>query len=296
MSREEEKPMLNYIKLLRPKHGVKSLLALIPLLASGNPFTAADLGRGLLAVGLFWMAASGVYVMNDLLDAPRDRLHPVKKTRPIASGAIPPSVAVLLAGALWLASVGVGLAAFPWQAPVLTVLYIALNAGYSLGLKDVPVVDVAILAAGFLIRVSYGGLAVGRAVSPWLWLAVAGASFHLVFDKRRNELVKAGGDTGETRKVLASYDEPFLSKSIGLCRGLAVGGYAAWTVLSDAGGRFAAYLPVTVPMLLVVTFLYDLAMGRSREDKDMVSIVMGNRALVASAVATIAAVGIILYA
>lgn len=284
------------MKLLRPKHGVKNLLALLPAFLSGESFSWDGLGRGLLAAMLFWITASGVYAANDLLDAPRDRLHPVKQFRPVASGEIPAWTAAGLAFGLWTVAVGVSLFLFSWRAALLVMIYIVVNLAYSLGLKDVPVVETAALAVGFLIRVAYGGLAVGHAMPVWLMLCVAGASFHLVLDKRRNEICKAGGDAGITRRVLSVYDEAFLSRSIGLCRGLSVMSYAVWAVSSGEGGTFAAYLPVTVPLLLITSFLYDLSMGRVAEDRDMVSTVLGDRPLVVSAVLFLAVVGIVLYA
>ena len=287
--------MEKYLRLLRPKHGVKNLLALLPVFLSGESFSWGGLGYGLLAAMLFWIAASGVYAANDLLDAPRDRLHPVKRFRPVASGEIPAWAAAGLAFGLWTVAIVASLFLFSWWAALLVMIYIVVNLAYSLGLKDVPVVETAALAVGFLIRVAYGGLAVGYAMPSWLMLCVAGASFHLVFDKRRNEVCKAGGDIRATRRVLSVYDEAFLSRSIGLCRSLSVMCYAAWAVSSGEGGTFAAYLPITVPLLLVTSFLYDLSMGRVSEDRDMVSTVLGDRPLVISAVLYLAAVGIVLY-
>ena len=161
--------MRSIIKLLRPSHWIKNVLVLVPLVFSGRLLDSTSLMSGILSMTAFSFAASLVYVDNDLMDAEKDRAHPTKRTRPIASGAVSPTTAIAVGLCLAVLAVvanamsDAGLAGF-----VLLGGYIAMNLAYSAGLKRLPVVDVTILALGYLFRVVYGAQASGVEVSGWL--------------------------------------------------------------------------------------------------------------------------------
>ena len=186
--------MKGYIQLLRPKHGVKNLLVLFPLVFSGRLWEGELLARSLWAALAFWGAAGVVYIFNDVRDRERDRLHPTKCRRPIASGAVSVPRAAAEGAVLIALTAGIfPLGRLPAESGGCLILYILLNLGYSLGLKDVPILDLAILVSGFLLRVLFGAAVTGIAVSGWLYLTVTALSFYLGLSKRRGELRTARG-------------------------------------------------------------------------------------------------------
>ena len=181
--------MKNYLRLLRPKHYVKNVLVLLPLFFSGRFFERMPLCVGLLGFAAFCLLSSLVYIVNDLRDAPADRLHPTKCRRPIASGAVGVSSALALAAALGAAVLLLGiLARFPAGSWLCMGVYLLVNLGYSFGLKNVPILDVALLVSGFLLRVLFGASVTGITISNWLYLTVVSISFYLALGKRRGEL------------------------------------------------------------------------------------------------------------
>ena len=271
--------MKAYVKLLRPHHWVKNILVLLPLMCSGQFLHWDRLRHGLWAFLAFSLLASAIYCINDIRDREKDREDPKKKARPVASGAVSVRGAMLLclcalALALvcgFLASGGVSLA---W---LYLALYFLLNLGYSMGFKDLPLVDVTILASGYLLRMVYGGAVTGIDLSSWLCLTVMAGSFYLGLGKRRGELMarKDGG-----RKVLKYYSEQFLGYNMYLCVALAVLFYALWTVdpltVSRAGGEGLVW---TVPLVLLICMKYSLDV-ESGSDGDPVELLLHDKLLI----------------
>ncbi|MBA4178006.1 MAG: hypothetical protein C0505_15830 [Leptothrix sp. (in: Bacteria)] len=173
---------------LRAEHWLKNLLLLVPLLAAQQLHDAARLGAVLLGIVCFSLAASGVYLMNDLLDLPADRRHPHKRRRALASGRLPVLHALLLVPALWLAA---ALLALALPRPFLGALaaYGALMLAYSLRLKDYALIDTLVLAGGYTLRIGAGSIAAAVAVSPWLLVCSTALFFGLALLKRYAELV-----------------------------------------------------------------------------------------------------------
>ena len=204
--------MKEYIRLLRPKHSIKNLLVLFPLVFSGRLLETELLFRALCAVLAFCIVASLVYILNDIRDVERDRQHPTKCRRPIASGAVPVSHAAAEGAVLCLVLVFLfWVGRFPWKSGLCLGLYFIINLGYSFGLKNVPILDIAILVSGFLLRVLFGSEVTGIATSGWLYLTVTSVSFYMGLSKRRGELRTAGGGG---RKVLAYYSDSFLTQNM----------------------------------------------------------------------------------
>ena len=264
--------MREYLRLLRPKHTIKNILVILPLVFSGQLLDGRLLGQGICAVLAFCAAASLVYIINDIRDADRDRQHPTKRFRPIASGAVPVSHAaaegVLLcgvtAGLFWLGR-------FPGEAGWYLAAYLALNLGYSFGLKNVPIVDVAILVSGFLLRMLFGAAATGIAASGWLYLTVTSVSFYLGLSKRRGELRTSHGDT---RKVLQYYSDSFLTQNMQMCLTLAVVFYSLWSM--DRGPQ----LMWTVPLVICICLRYSMTV-EGNSDGDPVEVIYQDKALMA---------------
>ncbi|MBU4611147.1 decaprenyl-phosphate phosphoribosyltransferase [Achromobacter sp. GG226] len=187
--------------LLRPRQWIKNGFVLAPLLFSGEFLDRSAIGPAVLAALLFCLGASAVYIVNDWRDIARDQLHPTKRfTRPLASGAITKSAAGLIL--LFLYAL---LTAAAWVLPgvVATIgVYLLVNIAYSFGLKNVPVVDIFLIASGFVLRVYAGALALALPVSEWMFVTTLCLALYLAAVKRRQELARAGT---EGREVLGRY-------------------------------------------------------------------------------------------
>jgi 4-hydroxybenzoate polyprenyltransferase len=264
----------NLVALARPKHYLKNGLIFVPLLFSGRILANGNFWHVLLAAMAFSAVASIVYVINDIRDVEKDRQHPKKKNRPIASGAVSVRQAVLLAVALAVIAVILGyLAKSNIEAWVLLGVYIAINIAYSLGLKNVPVIDITILAAGFLLRVVYGGNAVDIGVSDWLYLTTLAGAFYLGLGKRRGELVANGA---KSRKVNEFYTHNFLDKNMYVCMALTLVFYSLWA--TDPTSR-AYSLFWTIPVIIILFMSYSLTIEKEGSLGDPVDVLLDNKML-----------------
>ena len=271
--------MQKYINCLRAKHYIKNILILIPAIFSKKllDITALpDIAWGILS---FCALSSVIYIFNDLCDMPHDQKHPTKQNRPIASGAISPKAAIVIM-LLLLVVAGItnylscGTAFLPW---ILLLLYLAQNILYSLKLKQIPVLDVAILASGFLIRVFYGSAILGISVSKWLCLTVLAVSFYIGFSKRRNEFIRL--EKKETRSVLQIYTYDFLDKNMYVSAALAIVFYSLWSVDPATIANFNSNALIwTVPIVILICITYSLSVEKSSAD-DPVDILFENKFL-----------------
>jgi 4-hydroxybenzoate polyprenyltransferase len=244
------------LQLLRPHHWVKNGFVLAGLLFGHASSDATLVAAALFATLAFCLASSAVYAFNDALDAPRDREHPEKNGRPVARGAIAPAAAHAIAAALAVLALGLAL----WTAPAVAALigaYLAMNAAYSLGLKHVPVLDVFIIAAGFMLRLLAGTWGIG--IEPSRWLLACGflLTLFLGFAKRRAELDRLAGDAGQHREVLESYSLAFLDKAVLACAIGMVITYAQYTVADKTVALHGTeHLIWSLPWVLLGTFRY----------------------------------------
>lgn len=215
------------VRLARPRDWAKSVFVLLPVpfaWRAGANISARDLALGVLA---FCATASAVYVLNDLRDAEADRAHPHKRLRPIASGAIAPGVAIPYALALLL--LGFGLAWGTGHPRVLAylTLYLATNAFYTLGGKQVPILDVFLLASGFVVRVLTGCALVDAAPSNWLLTCSLWVALFLGFAKRRADFARGMG--AETQPTRIGYRAGFLDQAMSIAAGITLMSYALYS-------------------------------------------------------------------
>ncbi|MEQ1745598.1 MAG: decaprenyl-phosphate phosphoribosyltransferase [Saprospiraceae bacterium] len=212
-----------FVRLARVEHWVKNLFLFIPAFFAARLSEEPILQHAVIGFLAFSLTASSVYVLNDLVDAPQDRNHPHKRNRPIASGAVGKRTAVLVL----LALLGGGLALAATLGPVFLLIcaaYAAINALYSFSLKHIAIVDICLIATGFLMRVFAGGAATGVAVSHWLIVLTFLLALILGLAKRRGEYVIA--TDGQTfRRALEGYNLPFLDASITVCSTVAIVAY-----------------------------------------------------------------------
>lgn len=283
----------NIIKLMRPKHYIKNGLVFAALACSGRLFEKDRFLAGVAGFAAFSLISSVVYIVNDIRDWEKDAKHPTKRNRPIASGAVSVPEAWIMVAVLLIAALGCNAAAFHVSSTLLLLLYLGLNLAYSFGLKNVPLVDVAILTAGFLIRLLYGAVITGIAVSDWLWLTVIVISVYFSLGKRRNELQRISG--GETRAVLAFYTPNFLDKAMYMCLGLANTFYALWCMDARTTQMYGGVSLIrTVPIVLLITLRYSMDV-EGDSDGDPVEVLLHDKILLLLCGAYLAAMFVILY-
>jgi len=291
--------MKPYIKLMRVKHYSKNILLFLPLVFGRKLIDATLLLHVLLGFVAFSLLSSVIYIVNDIRDVEKDRLHPTKKNRPIASGAVPVSGARVMAGvlialALAINALACGGVVLPWA---LMGAYLLCNIGYSMGLKNIAILDITILMLGFLLRLLYGSALVQIEISQWLYLTVVAFSFFMVLGKRRNELLaqQSGEMQGETRAVLNRYSYSFLDKGMYLCLTLGILFYSLWCVdVSSAGQIPGKYLLWTVPLVILICLKYSLT-AEGKSDGDPVEVLFGDRWLLGMVGLLVCAMLAILY-
>ena len=238
--------MTAIVRLIRPRDWLKNVFVLMPLpfaLGASGTFEPLVVVVGLAAMSL---VSSAAYVFNDLWDAGRDRLHPDKQRRPIAAGAVSPAAAGLLGAALAAAGGGLALAAAPPGAGAVLLGYAGLQLVYTLYGKHVPLVDVALLSSGFVLRVLLGCALVAVTPSSWLLLCSSSLALFLALAKRRGDLLRGVDDTH--RPSLAGYSRVFLEQGLTIAAGLTIMGYALYCMDAPvlAPGREFLTLPFVV--------------------------------------------------
>ena len=258
--------MRSLIRLMRPLQWVKNGFVLVGLLFGHAWNDPLRVGQALLACAAFCLLSSAVYVMNDLVDRQADRRHPLKRRRPLASGAVgvPAALALMtacLAGGYALVEVSDSRAAW------LFYVYVALNIAYTLGLKHVVVLDVFIIAAGFMLRILAGTLGIGIAPSQWLLLCGLMLTLFLGFAKRRAELgaMAATGTPGDAasghaashRRVLGHYSPALLDQMIAVATAGTIVSYSLYTVSPETLALHGTpHLIYTVPLVIYGMFRY----------------------------------------
>lgn len=238
------------LRLLRPHQWLKNGFVFVGLLFGHAWNDPEKLGQALAAFAAFCLLASAVYVMNDLIDREGDRLHPKKKHRPLAAGTVGVGPAMFV-GVVCLATgclLAWGLAG---RAPWIFAAYVALNVAYTLGLKHVVILDVFIIAAGFMLRILAGTVGIGIAPSLWLLLCGLMLTLFLGFAKRRAELNALLADSAGHRRVLEHYTAPMLDQFIGIAAAGTVISYALYTVSAETVALHGTRgLIATVPFVL----------------------------------------------
>jgi 4-hydroxybenzoate polyprenyltransferase len=270
--------LIALVALTRPRHWVKAVVVLAPL--GTAPLAVATHASALgFAVLSFLAASSAVYVFNDLRDREADRLHPVKRLRPLASGRVGPGAAVALLVALVLATAGAA-TRLPPLVGLIVAGYLVVNLGYCLWLKRQPLVDVSVVASGFVLRVLAGTLAVGLKPQPFLLLCVYCACVALSLGKRRHELagLPPDGSAQRHRPALAAYSVQFLDHVVVVNLVAALVGYTAFVWLSRPPyGALTAVLTFPFATFTVYRYLQMLMVDRSGGDP--VVDLLGDRAM-----------------
>ena len=245
------------IKAMRPRQWIKSVVVYAALVFDGKLLDPELFLRTTLVFACFCLLSSSVYIMNDLVDIEKDRQHPRKRQRPLASGMLDPRLAGIAAAVFALVSLAVGTWVDIWVAVILLV-YFLQNVAYSFWLKNVVIIDVMVLSLGFLLRVVAGVVVVQvDNFSPWLYVCVTLLALFLGFGKRRQEIVLLAGDAGNHRTSLAEYNLPLLDQLITL---VTTSTLVAYTFYSFDATTALAHnkMLVTVPFVFyfIARYLY----------------------------------------
>lgn len=233
----------------------KNLLVFAAPVAAGLLGDVNVIWRVVVTLVAFIAASSAIYLFNDIRDVEDDRVHPTKRVRPIASGALPMTWAWTAAGGLALLAVGLCVATGQWAVLGVVVVYLALNVGYSSGLKHVPLLEMFVLASGFVLRALAGAMTVDVPVSSWFLIVVSAGALHVTVSKRLGELLRTE-QTGERgRAVLAGYTVPMLTEIRTVAVGVALTAYMLWA--------FSQATEASVPVVFELSALpFALAMFR----------------------------------
>jgi decaprenyl-phosphate phosphoribosyltransferase len=251
------------VRLVRPGQWVKNLLVVAAPLAAGTLLVPAVAGRVVVAFVAFVLASGATYALNDLLDAESDSGHPKKRTRPVASGAVSRRAARALALILALAALAVAA-----TVGLLLVVgsYLVITGAYSFGLKHEPVVELAIVALGFVLRAVGGGVATDTPLSQWFLIVTGFGSLLVVAGKRESELVLSTRDGRTPRPSTAQYSTGFLRVVAATAASMTVAGYALWAADVAPSGREPWIAVSVVPFTVaVLRFLLDAEDARAEE-------------------------------
>lgn len=268
--------MKNYLKLMRVHHYIKNVLIFVPLFFSRSLFSQEKFIITCLGFLIFSLICSVIYIFNDIQDIEKDRNHPVKCNRPLATGVITKKEAYIAAMTLCFLGLFLQVSFFYGNnlSLIILLLYLILNLLYSYKLKNIPIVDVLILVMGYILRIYFGALLVQVSVSSWLYLTVLSLSFFLGLGKRRNELIKRGK---EYRQVLQYYNKEFLDKSMYMFLGITIVFYSLWC--EDISVEYGGFILFTVPIVMLSVLKYSLNIEKD-SDGDPVEVILSDPIMV----------------
>ncbi|CAB4672589.1 MAG: decaprenyl-phosphate phosphoribosyltransferase [Actinobacteria bacterium] len=288
--RPERSKASAWLRAVRPKQWIKNLLVFAAPAAAGVLANRKDLLEAVIAFLAFCLAASGTYLLNDASDVESDRLHPTKRRRPIAAGEIGVTPARIAGALLLIGGVAFG-GLTGWRLPVVVAAYVLLTTSYSLWGKSVAVLDLAMVAAGFVLRTVAGAVAVDVPISVWFFIVASFGSLFVVAGKRYSEMVELGDDSGAVRSTLGVYTASYLAYVRSVSTAVTLVAYALWAFekVGENGG-FPWYEISIIPFVLVLlryAFIVDLGKAGAPEE-----VILHDRALQGFGVIWAATIGI----
>jgi 4-hydroxybenzoate polyprenyltransferase len=279
---------------LRPRQWVKNLFVFGGLVFGQQLFTPAA-WTALAAFIVFCGLSGAIYLLNDVADRDKDRLHPDKRTRPIASGRLPVRGALVAAAVL----IVIGLAAAVWLSrpfAAAAAAYVVLLSAYSAWLKHVVIVDVLVVALGFVLRAAAGALAIGVAISGWLLICTVLLALFLALGKRRHEVLTLEGSAARHRPILAEYSASLLDQMIAVVTASTVTAYALYTMSPETVAKFhTSLLPATLPFVLYGIFRYLYLLYRRHLGGNPSDMVVRDRPLLLNTLLWLVLVLLIIY-
>jgi 4-hydroxybenzoate polyprenyltransferase len=280
---------------LRPHQWTKNLIIFGALVFSKHLFDVEPLLRTCFAFLVFCGLSGAVYVVNDVTDIGRDRLHPRKRHRPIASGALSIGSALTLAGMLAVVSLGTAAWLGSWFL-LFAALYLALNLLYSFKLKKVVILDVLSISLGFVLRAAAGGVVIGVAISEWLLICTILLALFLALAKRRAEIVALEGGAADHREILAEYSPYLLDQMIAVVTASCLTAYAFYTTAEETRVKFqTTRLSWTIPFVLYGIFRYLYLVHQKEQGGNPSEILVTDRPLLIAVALWAATAVFILY-
>lgn len=247
--------LIALLKTMRPRQWSKNVFVFVALFFDRKLLVVDSVLRTLAAFVLLCLMSSAVYLMNDLADMEKDRQHPTKKNRPLPAGKLSPTVAMVAAVVLALISLTVGFFLSTNLGWIL-LLYITSQIAYTFWLKDVVLIDVLIVAAGFILRIAAGVVVIDvERFSPWLYVFGGFLALFMVLGKRRHELVLLGSEAGNHRTILTEYNLDLIDRLLGTVTTSAIVAYSLYTFLSEGLPENHAMM-LTIPFVLYGIFRY----------------------------------------
>lgn len=280
-----------YIRLIRPKQWIKNLFVFSALIFAKHVFELVFFQKVALAFLYFCLISACVYTLNDIVDQKRDRLHPKKKTRPIASGLISRTEALVFLGILLPAAL---MASFMLDMyfGIVILLYFANNILYSFKVKNLVILDVMSIALGFLLRVIGGALVIKVYISPWILLCTLLLSLFLGFSKRRNELVILEANADSHRKILDEYSLEFIDNMLSIVTASTVMAYSLYTFSTNKDNY---NMMLTIPFVLYGIFRYQYIVYKKKEGGSPEETVLSDIPLIINILLWVASSVVILY-
>ena len=241
------------VRLARPRQWIKNFLVFVAPAAAGVLFHSTVLWHAAAAFAIFCVAATGTYYLNDSIDAAADRQHPTKRNRPVAAGVVPAPLAITIGAVLMAASIMFAVLVAGWHLGVVMGIYAAVQLAYSFGLKNEPILDLACVSAGFILRAVAGGVATSVALSNWFLIVVSFGSLLVVTGKRSGEkklLADENTDGAAVRQTLGLYTPSFLSTVRTLSAAVTVSAYCLWA-FERAGQVHPGHDPIWFQLTII---------------------------------------------
>lgn len=239
---------------LRPKQWTKNVIIFFGLIFSLNLFDSAMVLTAIAAFLIFCVLSGVVYLVNDIADLEKDRMHPLKRYRPLPSGLITPRLAVAAAAILLLGGLSAAFA-LGLQFGLVATGYVLLMFAYSFGLKHLVIIDVFVIAGGFVLRAVAGAVAIAVPISPWLYVCTALGALFIGFGKRRHELVLLNDDATKHRRILDEYTPAMLDQMITIVTATTIMAYSLYTFTAERLPPNHAMM-ITIPFVLYGVFRY----------------------------------------
>jgi len=287
--------LLHLIRLARPAQWIKNSVVLAALVFAGCIRDTAKAELAFAAAGIFCLLSSAIYTFNDLIDRHKDKAHPLKKDRPLASGAVPPATAIVMIVVLLAAGL---LAAQLLNQTFLLVAvgFVAVNLLYTLLLKDIVILDAMTLALSFVVRAYAGAAAIEVPASKWMLINTLLLALFLGFGKRRHELVLLENDAHTHRKSLSKYSPYLLDQLIGVTTASVVVMYMLYTFSVEVSQKLGTEnLYLTIPFVVYGIFRYLYLIHRKAEGGSPTRVMFADKPLLATVTLWLVAVILILY-
>ena len=283
------------MRLARPSQWLKNGVVLAGLIFSGEAIHIFALEVAALAVAIFCLLSSSVYVLNDLVDREKDRRHPLKKGRPIASGRVSPATAVLFCGLLLVMALA-GAWFINWSFFIISLGYVVLNLSYSFWLKNVVIVDAMSIAVGFVLRAYAGAYAIEVPASKWLAINTLFLALFLAFGKRRHELVFLEDDAASHRTILSKYSPYLLDQLIGIVTASVVVVYMLYTFSPEVSTKLGTEnLFLTIPFVIYGIFRYLYLIHQEEKGGSPTRVLISDRPILVNVILWLATVVLVLY-